>query len=63
MMGSSSCQILYIVLNYTQKKLPDKVGLRVNEIILGGSLGTRTELPGRYDAEIIIYSPGKVIHS
>lgn len=35
-----------------------KLNLRVPEIVLGGSLGTRTELPGRYDADIIIYSPG-----
>ncbi|XP_064392628.1 2'-5'-oligoadenylate synthase 1-like isoform X1 [Halichondria panicea] len=50
-------EIMEAMMDLLKQKLPVRCGLRVPEIVLGGSLGTRTELPERYDADIIIYSP------
>ena len=42
-----------------QEKLQAECGLRPTEIVVGGSIGHRTALPWKFDADIVIYSEGE----
>ena len=41
-----------------QANLQSSCGLRVSEVVKGGSLGQGTAVPGEFDLDLIIYSTG-----
>ena len=44
-----------------QEKLEAECGLRPTEVVVGGSIGHRTALPWKFDADIVIYSEGGLL--
>ena len=48
----------YDMLYIPQEKLEAECGLRPTEVVVGGSIGHRTALPWKFDADIVIYSEG-----